>query len=134
MQDRKFYIILTLLMLLGYFWIAFHFVSESNTEFTVCLFKRVTTIPCPACGTSSSVLSIISGDYLYAAQLNPLGYLVSFGLLLLPFWLGYDLISRKKSFYMASKKFDKLFGNKKVFFILGTVVVLNWVWNIYKTL
>ena len=37
-----------------------------------CLFRRVTGVPCPSCGTTRGVLSLIDGRALDALALNPL--------------------------------------------------------------
>ena len=38
-----------------------------------CLFKTVTTLPCPSCGLTRSGLAMGQGDWLAAFRLHPLG-------------------------------------------------------------
>lgn len=37
-----------------------------------CVFKRLTTIPCPSCGSTRSVVHLSHGDFLSAFVMNPL--------------------------------------------------------------
>jgi hypothetical protein len=134
MRKRNFYIILTSLTILGYSWIAFHFVGGATVDFTLCIFKRMTSIPCPACGTSRSVMLLTEGSFAKAAQMNPLGYLVVLGLVILPFWLLYDLLSKKDTLFQATENFNKLAKHKPLLFTIFTLVIVNWIWNIFKAL
>jgi Protein of unknown function (DUF2752) len=47
----------------------------------LCPFRLVTSLPCPFCGTTRSVGRILTGDFLEALYLNPLGYVLLLGLL-----------------------------------------------------
>jgi hypothetical protein len=44
---------------------------------TLCLFKRVTHLPCPTCGSGRAALSLLRGDVMGAWLYNPL--MVTFG-------------------------------------------------------
>ncbi|MFQ3213210.1 MAG: hypothetical protein ACJAT1_001000 [Marivirga sp.] len=134
MLKRNFYIILTSLTILGYSWVVFHFVGDSHPDFTPCMFKSITSIPCPACGTSRSVFLIAEGAFTKAVQMNPLGYLVVSGLVILPFWLLHDLLSKKDTLFYATENFNKLAKQKPVLFTIFTLVIVNWIWNIFKAL
>lgn len=45
----------------------------------LCLFRSLTGLPCPFCGTTRSIGSILQGDFGSALGLNPLGFLVMAG-------------------------------------------------------
>lgn len=42
----------------------------------LCLFRNLTGLPCPFCGTTRSIGSILQGKFETALALNPLGFLV----------------------------------------------------------
>jgi len=134
LRKKRFYWILTLLTVLGYFWLAFHFVKQETTGVTLCVFKRLTTLPCPACGSSRSVLLITEGNYYEALVMNPLGYFLTIGLLVLPFWLMYDFVNKQDSLFTASERLNKLFKHSLWPMFFTTLVILNWIWNIHKGL
>ena len=43
-----------------------------------CLFRRLTGIPCPCCGTTRACLAILRGDFAAAVGFNPLAVAVVF--------------------------------------------------------
>ena len=56
--------------------------NSSGFEFgpSLCMFRNLTGLPCPFCGTTRSVGNLLLGDFQGALSMNPLGY-VSVGLL-----------------------------------------------------
>lgn len=100
----------------------------------MCVSKSITDVPCPSCGTTRSVLSFFEGDFIKSLYWNPLGVLVSLVLLVFPFWILYDLFFRKKTLYQMYVIFEN-FLKKPYFYIPFLVLLLlNWIWNIYKGL
>jgi Protein of unknown function (DUF2752) len=106
----------------------------NNIEIGFCLFKKATTLPCPACGTTTAFLLLLKGEIRNAVLKNPFVIFVFLYLLIAPFWLLYDILFKQKT---IDKYYNKaqLFLSKKIpltiFFIL---VILNWIWNIKKGL
>ena len=50
----------------------------------LCMFKRLLSLPCPGCGLTRSVSSILHGDFLQSWSYHPLGiFFVAAGLLFL---------------------------------------------------
>lgn len=79
-----------LLVLLGSLGLAF-VISRETASFTqgpvLCLFRIATGLPCPFCGTTRSIGSLVQGDVSAALAFNPLGVLVllvATAMLLLP--------------------------------------------------
>jgi len=75
-QRNKLYIILTIACAAGYIWLFAGFSAhyfEQNNPAEVCLFKHATNVPCPSCGSSRSVATLMHGDVLGSLYLNPFG-------------------------------------------------------------
>ena len=79
-------------------------------------------------------LHINKGDLIGSVAFNPFGLVVSFAMLVLPFWVVFDLVTKRQTFYEAYNKMETVLKQKKVAIPLIILVVLNWIWNIYKEL
>ena len=105
-----------------------------SQEFTVCLFKKVTTVPCPSCGTTRSVMQLSHGNFLSAILMNPFGIIVGLVMIIAPIWISYDFIQKKETFYIAYLKIETILRKRKVAIVLIVLVIANWIWNIKKNL
>ncbi len=45
---------------------------HSGQAVNLCLFKNITTLPCPTCGCTRAALALLQGDILLAIRFNPL--------------------------------------------------------------
>ena len=100
MNKNKLYLFLLFACFVGYSWLLFSLQHEheiKSQEFTVCLFKKVTTVPCPSCGTTRSVMQLSHGNFLSAILINPFGIIVGLIMLVAPVWIGYDFIKKELS-------------------------------------
>lgn len=95
-----------------------------------CPFKALTGIPCPGCGGTRALQSILRGDILNALYINPLSCLLLCFLCILPLWAFYDGYKKKDSLM----KFFHTPWPKPYLIILFCVLVANWIWNIVKQL
>ena len=129
----RIYILLTSLMALGYSWLIFNLIGQ-NSEKIVCPIKLMVGYPCPSCGTTRSVLSLIEGNFLAAFYINPFGFLVFSFLLICPIWLFYDFVFKKETLWICYQKVEGFINNKNIAIPLLLLVVANWVWNISKGL
>jgi hypothetical protein len=136
MTRNKLYTLLMVLSLSGYSWLAFHIYSEKQNSTTgqVCIFKYTTNLPCPSCGTTRSVLEILEGNFLRAFYINPLGFVLFLGLLILPIWVTKDVLQKKRSLLRFYLQFEKLIIREPIAISLIIIILLNWGWNIYKDL
>ncbi|NNE26355.1 MAG: DUF2752 domain-containing protein [Saprospiraceae bacterium] len=100
---------------------------------TVCVFKNMTGIPCPSCGATRSVLSIMSGQFANAWYFNPLGFLL-IALFALPFWVILDFITGKDSFYKFYTYCEQKLVKPQVYLPLCSLMMINWIWNLVKYL
>jgi hypothetical protein len=106
--------------------------GDSGAGINMCLFKRVTGIPCPSCGTTRSLLYISRLDVRDACYANPFGFILAASIILFPFWVLYDIIARKNSFYTFYRNTELLIRKRWVAISLICIVAANWFWNIYK--
>lgn len=136
-QDKnRLYIIIFLACLAGYVWIYWFLINttRSTLSFEVCFIKHISNIPCPSCGSSRSVISIIQGNFLEALRINPLGYIISIIMIVSPAWIIVDLVFKIKSFYNAFLLMESIFKKYLVSIPLILLLIINWIWNIYKGL
>lgn len=137
MNKNKLYLFLLFACFVGYSWLLFSLQHEheiQSQEFAVCLFKKVTTVPCPSCGTTRSVMQLSHGNFLSAILINPFGIIVGLIMLVAPVWIGYDFIQKKKTFYTTYLRIETILRKRKVAIVLIVLVVANWIWNIKKNL
>lgn len=137
MSKNKLYILILFACFLGYSWLLFLKlapVKNSGLDLTVCVFKRVTGLPCPSCGTTRAVSYLFNGEIVKSLFLNPFGILVAVIMVVSPGWIIWDTIAKKQSFYNFYIKTEKLIRRKEIAIPLIVLVILNWVWNIYKHL
>ncbi|WP_215225461.1 DUF2752 domain-containing protein [Echinicola shivajiensis] len=133
--SKKLYALLITAFGAGYIWVIYQlgFVSHQQEEgFTVCLIKNTTNIPCPSCGSTRSVLSILHFDFPMAFYYNPLGFLIVPAMLILPFWILLDIIFQKESFWKVYQKLEQKIVKPSLAIPLILLVLINWAWNIYK--
>ncbi|HLA54834.1 MAG TPA: DUF2752 domain-containing protein [Flavobacterium sp.] len=135
MGRNKLYAILGLACLTGYIWVFFSIYNHSNNlDFGICIFKRITTIPCPSCGSTRALLLLLHGDVLGSVLMNPFGILSAAILLIVPVWLVYDLVSKKQTLLNFYKKAEQTINIRWIAVLLIALVLANWMWNIYKHL
>lgn len=131
MTRRGLYVSLALGCIAGYVWLFYSF-SRMNEGVTLCLFKRVTGIPCPACGSTRAIMELIRGNLLTSLTTNPNGFVLSTLMLVLPVWLLWDVCKRGDSLYRFYIRAEQKLKGKFFFGVFCLIVVLNWMWNIYK--
>jgi hypothetical protein len=136
-KRNKLYIILVIALVTGYFWLFTGFYAnyfEKDNAAEVCLIKHVTNVPCPSCGSSRSVVTLMHGDLLGSVYLNPFGLIIALIMTITPFWLAYDLITGKSTLLHFYHRTEKCLRKPAVAIPLITLVLMNWIWNITKGL
>ena len=134
MSRKKLYLLILFLAIAGYSWVFLnHYLLSSNKHLiNVCLFRNITGIPCPSCGTTHSVLSITKGDFRTAIQENLLGFPVTLMMLVFPVWILIDLILKKEGFYRFFLWTEILLRKKWIAWSGVILILANWGWNIIK--
>jgi hypothetical protein len=134
LNRNRLYILIISSCLAGYTWllIVSGINSNSSQEIGVCIIKHVTNIPCPSCGSTRSVLSLLKGNFTDALLSNPIGYLLAVIMIAAPFWILFDYLKKKETLFNFYNKIESAFKRKKIAIPSIFLILLNWVWNIYK--
>ena len=136
LSRNRLYTLLFLACIAGYIWT---FINMQDTHAghlsaEVCLFKNVTNIPCPSCGTSRAVVALLHGHYSDAFYMNPIGFIVASIMLLAPIWIIADLLRRSSSLYSCYRQAELALRKPQYAIPMVTLVLVNWMWNINKGL
>ena len=135
LSRNKLYLLLFIACLAGYIWLFFVTSKTThNISVEVCVIKHLTSVPCPSCGSTRSVISLAKGNFREAFNFNPLGYIVASIMLVTPIWIAVDLATRKKTLFDFYKKIEIQLRKPKIAVTLILLVILNWIWNIAKEL
>lgn len=136
LSRNKLYIFIITACLTGYIWLYWSLSNlyKINTEIEVCLIKNITTIPCPSCGSTRSVLAITQGNFNEAFFINPLGYILAFIMFFIPFWIFFDFILKKETFLNIYQKAESILKRPIISIPLLIFILINWAWNIVKGL
>jgi hypothetical protein len=112
-------------LIAGYFLLLF--VPSFHNQ-TFCLFRLVTGIPCPACGSTRATLLLFHGDFAGSFLLNPFGILTNIIILLSIAWMMRDIVRNDDTFL----PFLKRDWDNRAKIVLTLIVTINWIWNIAK--
>jgi hypothetical protein len=134
MPKKKLYLLILCFALAGYSWVILnhYFLKRDNPIPNVCLFRQVTGLPCPSCGTTHAFLSIIRGNFRQALDENILGFPVALMLVIIPAWILTDLIRKKESFYRFYFRAESLLRKKLIAWSALAFLLVNWGWNIFR--
>ncbi len=135
LSRNHFYTYLSAACLVGYGWLLLIGrlkPEEIGTSYDVCLIHHFAHIPCPACGSTRSVLALMHGDIAGGIYWNPLGFIMFALLIALPFWIGYDLALKKETLFKFYHLFEDTLRRKWVAIPAIALILANWVWNIWK--
>jgi hypothetical protein len=125
------------LCIIGYAWLFVNWKIESDLgwqPFKVCVFKNITNIPCPSCGTTRSIFALLDGRIFDALMLNPFGFIVIIILVLAPVGVLFDVIFNAKTLLTFYRKAEEFLSQKSNAIPLVLLVISNWFWNILKEL
>jgi len=137
MVKRNLYIVLACLSLAGYVWLGWNFLEGTvhSAVPSVCLFKEITGLPCPSCGTTRSLGLLMHGEFRESLMMNPFGMLLALALVVVPLWIAADAFSNSGSFYRRYVQMEQQLVHNKLLAASAVVIVaLNWAWNIAKGL
>lgn len=131
------YTFLILASLAGYIWLFINqsaIVNNSSDEIGVCLIKHTTNIPCPSCGSTRSIVSLLNGEIQESLYWNPMGIIILLIMIVAPIWIVIDYYFKKDSLLKFYIKMEVILRQRRFAVPAILLVFLNWVWNIYKGL
>ena len=99
--------------------------SGFTTGPTLCMFRNITGLPCPFCGTTRSIGNILIGNFESALRLNPLGYI---SLMFFVFLFVKPLTIKNLSSFVA-KKWWSLTQRNQISITL-TILASAWALNL----
>jgi hypothetical protein len=79
-------------------------------------------------------MAIIHGDIHEAFLLNPFGFLILAIMLAAPLWILGDMAAKRSSFLRFYQFMEGLFRQKRIAIPAILIVLINWAWNIKKSL
>lgn len=130
---RNLYGLLALFCVAGYVWMTLNIDRRFETHVgPVCVFKKVTTLPCPSCGSTRSMKAILEGDLVAGFSWNPMGYLLLMMLLVVPWWLLYDLLMKRDTLHRVYRQAEQMVLKPVILWPGLVLVIVNWIWNIVK--
>lgn len=121
------YLVIIIILISGYF---FLFFSDIFSNEPFCIFKNITGLPCPSCGSIRATLLLFHGEFLKSVSLNPFGLLSNIMIMTSIFWMFMDIKSGRESFL----PFLKRPWNPKIMIVIMMIAGANWIWNIVKGL
>lgn len=128
---RRYIALLTALPLCGvFFTVLLPFFTHGRT---ICIFYRLTGLPCPGCGLSRAAALLLKGDFMGAVYTNPM--ILPVGIYALILWtaalIGFVRGEDKWVSALLSPRLNK--RQKTIFICLATLAVLaNWAFSLYK--
>jgi hypothetical protein len=135
MSRNQLYVILGVACVAGYSWLFYSIINHGDSgTFSPCIFKAETGFPCPSCGSTRALMMLLRGDIAGSLLTNPIGLLLGLLLLIVPFWILFDLITRNATLLQFYKNAEKTIRKKPVALLLILLILANWCWNIYKHL
>ncbi len=130
MELKKGNRLLLLAMVGGYIFIGVSAILQNYSHSSICIFKNITGYPCPGCGITRGSILLFKGEILESILLNPAAIVVNIMALVAIVLIIRDSVKGTTLFQKLSTQ--KM--NPYLLILLVVLVILNWIWNIYKGL
>jgi hypothetical protein len=132
MTRNKLYSLLLIACFAGYGYLYYNIENLPSETFRVCIIKNATGYPCPSCGATRAVSLLLEGKITASLLINPFGIVIAIIMTVFPGWVLTDVILKKDSFFKTYKKAEIILKKPWLASVLILLVLLNWIWNIYK--
>ncbi|MBX7182076.1 MAG: DUF2752 domain-containing protein [Bacteroidia bacterium] len=130
---NRFYTFVSIGCLFAYALLAWSYNTKSTGP-SVCMFKQLTSLPCPSCGSTRAILELAHGNFMHSFLLNPIGIFLACLLVILPLWISKDVLTGSNSFFIRFQQTNQLLKKPSVLLPFLALVAVNWWWNISKGL
>lgn len=128
MTKQKLYRLVSILCIVAYIWLGLHWYNN-NLVIDVCLFKKLSTMTCPACGITRAFIAMMHTNFKQALMINPLVYVLVLMLIILPIWLLIDSIKNTQSLYHFYTKLELKLKQRMVLVPLVFLILVFWAWS-----
>ena len=128
MTRRGFYTLAVAGCVGGWAWVALAWHTQSQGLWGGCLLKMLLHMPCPSCGSTRAIVSLLQGDVVGALRLNPLGLVLATLLAVLPVWLAADGLRHRDSLHRLFLRMDEALRRRRVLAAFALLVLANWAW------
>lgn len=127
------YLLLTAGLVTGYIWL-FYVIqfNGAGRHAGLCLVRTVTGMPCPSCGSTRAVISLLHGNLVQSVYINPLGIPVALIMTITPFWILFDILAGKSTLLKFYGRFEEILRKPGFAIPIVILVLINWIWNITK--
>ncbi|GDX53208.1 hypothetical protein LBMAG27_22550 [Bacteroidota bacterium] len=122
------YLLTISLIVGGYFVLIVYDNYLIHSHKTLCMFKLITGIPCPGCGMGRATLELFNGNISQSFQYNILCIPFTIGIVSSLFWMIFDLINNKETFFC----FLKMNLKSKYKILLISIIMIDWSINIIR--
>ncbi|MBR5373168.1 MAG: DUF2752 domain-containing protein [Paludibacteraceae bacterium] len=129
-SKRAFLLFSVALLLVAYVWLAINMWMGEGNGFIVCPFRRITSLPCPGCGLTTSILLMLKGEFATAVGLNPMVLLALPMLVVSPILLAL----KADRCYELWCGFEEYVRNGKWGWILFLIIAIDWIYLIISSL
>jgi hypothetical protein len=132
---NKLYLILSVVLVSGYSWLYYSLTAwqaGNNDNIDLCLFRNISGLPCPSCGSTRAVISLLNGNLQESLYINPIGLIIASVMILTPIWILTDILFSKSSLLNFYSVIEIFFRKPIIAFPLIFLIVINWIWNILK--
>ena len=133
-RKKTFYLFVFSALVTAFTWVLYVIEVRTIKASSICILKITTGLPCPACGSTRSVLLLINGNLKAAFFMNPLGFLYSLFILTTPIFLFVDLVLKKEMLWEFYNHSEIYLKKKSILISIFLLIALNWIWNIMKGL
>jgi len=116
----------------GYAWLFWNYkhAATLDTNLQVCLFHRITGVPCPSCGNTHALVYLMQGNIHKAIVTNPLSLVLAAMLLVIPAWIVVDILRKKNNFFAFYHKTEAFLKKRWVAIPSVAFVLLIWIFKI----
>lgn len=97
-----------------------------------CWFKTIVGIPCPGCGSTRAISALLQFNIKALAQYNVLALPVFFLFVYANGVYVVDLVYNKRNLQQQYSLLENVLKVRQWQMLLLGLVLLNWIWNIYK--
>jgi hypothetical protein len=119
----RFWLLASIALVLGWFFRDFLLAQTS-----LCLFKSVSGIECPSCGSTRSVLAFLSGEIWLSLRYNLLGFLFGVLMLALPLLWFVEKVFKRVLIYALYVWLSIKFKRRRFLWFAVVLVVIYWIY------